>query len=50
MKSKLRNWLTTHLSTAVGFKSHNFFTIDDFPYNAAFETWRVETKQRCDTE
>jgi hypothetical protein len=48
MKSKLRNRLTTNLSLVVGFKSQDFFSIKDFPYDAAYESWRNATKRQCD--
>ena len=49
MKSKLRNRLGTHLPLAVGFKSQKFFTLEDFPYDAAYDSWRSETKRHSDT-
>jgi hypothetical protein len=50
MKNKLRNRLTTNLSLTVGFKSQDFFTIETFPYDVAYESWRDETKRQCETE
>jgi hypothetical protein len=49
MKNKLRNRLTTNLAMVVGMKSQSFFTLNDFPYDAAYESWRDETKHQCDT-
>jgi hypothetical protein len=48
MKSKLCDRLGKHLSMAVGFKSQKFFTLEDFPYDVAYDSWRAETKQHCD--
>jgi hypothetical protein len=30
-------------------KSHSFFTLNNFPYDVAYESWRDETKRQCDT-
>jgi hypothetical protein len=49
MKSKLRNRLSEHLELVVDFKSQKFFTLETFPYTAAYESWREETKRLCDT-
>jgi hypothetical protein len=49
-KSKLWNRLTTNLGHIIAFQSQNFYTIDNFPYNAAFESWCDETKQQCETD
>jgi hypothetical protein len=49
MKNKLRNRLTTNLAMVVGMKSQSFFTLNDFPYDAAYESWRDEIKRQCDT-
>jgi hypothetical protein len=48
-KNKLRNQLTTNLGLVVAFQSQNFYTIDSFPYDATFESWRIETKRQCET-
>jgi hypothetical protein len=45
MKSKLRNCLGKHLSMTMGFKSQKFFILEDFQYDAAYDSWCVETKQ-----
>ena len=50
MNPKLRNCLGKHLSMAVGFKSQKFYTLEDFLYNAAYDSWRAKIKQHCDTE
>jgi hypothetical protein len=50
MKSRLRNHLDTHLALVAGFKSQNFYILENFPYDAAYESWRDETKRRFDTE
>jgi hypothetical protein len=49
MKNKLRNRLTTNLAMVVGMKSQSFFILNDFSYDAAYESWRDETKCQCDT-
>jgi hypothetical protein len=49
MKNKLRNRLTTNLAMVVGMKSQSFFILNDFSYDAAYESWKDETKHPCDT-
>jgi hypothetical protein len=49
MKTKLRNRLTTNLPMVVAFKSQKFYTLDTFPYDATYESWRDEVKRQCDT-
>jgi hypothetical protein len=49
MKNKLCNRLTTNLAMVVGMKSQSFFTLNDFSYDAAYESWRDETKRQCNT-
>jgi hypothetical protein len=48
-KNKLHNRLTTNLGLVVAFQLQNFYTIDNFPYDAAFESWRDETKWQYET-
>jgi hypothetical protein len=50
MKSRLRNRLTTNLELTFAFKSQSFFSLEDFPYDAAYESWRDETKRQSDAE
>jgi hypothetical protein len=50
MKSKLHNRLTNNLPLVCDFKSQNFFTLDSFPFDVAYESWCTETKRHCDTE
>ena len=50
MKNKLRNRLTNNLELVVAFKSQCFFDLGSLPYNAAYESWRDETKCHCDTK
>jgi hypothetical protein len=50
MKSKLCNRLTTNLPLVCAFKNQNFFTLDTFPFDAAYDSWRNESKRQCDTE
>ena len=38
MKSKLQNQLSEHLELMVNFKSQKFFTLETFPYTAAYES------------
>jgi hypothetical protein len=47
MKNRLRNRLSSNLGLVVGFKSKKFFDIESFPYDAAFESWRDETKRQA---
>jgi hypothetical protein len=47
MKNRLRNRLSSNLGLVVGFKSQKFFDIESFPYDAAFESWRDETKRQA---
>jgi hypothetical protein len=49
MKNKLRNRLSKNLELACAFKSQDFFILDNFPYDAAYDSWRDETKRKCDT-
>jgi hypothetical protein len=48
-KSKLGNWLSKNLELVCAFKLQDFFTLETFPYNAAYGSWRDETKWQCDT-
>jgi hypothetical protein len=48
IKSKLRNRLTTHLPLVVGIKCQNFYNLQDFPYDAPFNSWHEEAQQQCD--
>ena len=50
MKTKVRNRLTTHLPIVVGMKTQNFFNINSFPYDAAYERWRAACKRQCDAQ
>jgi hypothetical protein len=50
MKNKLRNRLTTHLELVVGMKMQNFYTLDNFPYGDAYDSWAAEKKRLCDIE
>jgi hypothetical protein len=50
MKNKLRNRLTTHLELVVSMKMQNFYTLDNFPYGDAYDSWAAEKKCLCDTE
>jgi hypothetical protein len=49
LKTKLRNRLTKNLATTVAFKQQQFFIIEDFPYNSAYDSWRDETKRICNS-
>jgi hypothetical protein len=49
LKTKLRNWLTKNLAMTVAFKQQQFFTIEDFPYDSAYDSWKDETKRMCDS-
>jgi hypothetical protein len=37
IKNKLRNRLSTHLPLVVGMHAQEFYGIEDFPYDAAYE-------------
>jgi hypothetical protein len=50
LKTKVRNRLTTHLPLVVSMKCQNFYTIQNFPYDAAYKSWRDACKRQCDTE
>ena len=41
MKNKLRNCLSTHLPLVVGMHAQQFYGLTDFPYDAAYEEWRL---------
>jgi hypothetical protein len=45
MKNKQRNRLSTYLPLVVGMHAFEFYGIDDFPYNAAYEEWRKLTRK-----
>ncbi len=42
MKSKLRNWLTTHLDLVVRMYTQDFFTLQSFPFYMAIIEWNEE--------
>jgi hypothetical protein len=44
MKTKVRNRLTTHLPLVVSMKTQNFYDINTFPYDRAYDS-----KRTCDT-
>jgi len=39
VKSKLRNWLITHLDLVVHMCAHDFYTIQTFPFYMAVLDW-----------
>ena len=45
MKNKLRNRLLTHLPVVVGMHAQDFFSLSDFPYDAAYEEWRSKSRK-----
>ena len=45
MKNKLRNRLSTHLPVVVGMHAQDFFSLSDFPYDAAYEEWRSKSRK-----
>ena len=47
MKSRLINRLTTHLKLVVGMKAQSFYTLFNFPYDEAYQTWK-SAKRVCD--
>lgn len=46
IKNRLRNRLTTHLELAVAMFAQKFYTIDNFPYSAAYATWQSVRHRR----
>jgi hypothetical protein len=40
MKSKLHNYLTTHLDLCVHMFTHNIYTVTNFPYDVVITTWK----------
>jgi hypothetical protein len=40
MKDKLQNRLSTHLPMVVGMKCQQFYTLENFPYDTAFDDWK----------
>jgi hypothetical protein len=49
LKTKVRNRLTTHLPLVVSMKCQNFYTIQNFPYDVAYESWHDACKRQYDT-
>jgi hypothetical protein len=45
MKNKLRNRLSTHLPLVVGMHAEQFYGLTDFPYDAAYEKWRLSNRK-----
>lgn len=45
LKNKLRNALNEHLPLVVGMYSQKLYTLDSFPYQAAFEKWLAGAKR-----
>jgi hypothetical protein len=39
-RNKLRNCLFAHLPIVVGMHGQQFYTIEDFPYDAAYDEWQ----------
>jgi hypothetical protein len=50
LKTRVRNKLTTHLSLIMGMKTRPFFSIDSFPYDVAYNSWRDACKRHGDTD
>jgi hypothetical protein len=50
LKTKVRNRLTTHLPLVVDMKTQPFFSIDSFPYDAVYNSWRDACKRLGDTD
>ncbi len=48
MKTKLRNWLNKHLWVVVGMKCQDFDDVQTFPYDVAYNSWKVDGEQQCD--
>ena len=45
MKNKLRNRLSTHLPLVVGMHAQDFYSLDDFPYDAAYDEWKKSVRK-----
>jgi hypothetical protein len=41
MKNKLKNRLITHMFIVVNMHSQNFFTLENFPYDATYDDWKT---------
>ena len=48
MKNSLRNCLSINLGLVVRFKSQRFFSLDMFPYDSTYKSWRDDVKQQAD--
>jgi hypothetical protein len=46
MKNKLRNRLSAHLPVVVGVHRQQFYTIEDFQYDAAYDEWQQNIRKR----
>jgi len=46
LKNKLRNSLDTHLECVVGMYSQKIFTLENFPYEDAYNEWAAAVDQR----
>lgn len=46
LKNKLRNCLNEHLQLVVGMYSQKIFTLENFPYEEAFEEWMSAVDRR----
>jgi hypothetical protein len=46
MKNKLRNRLSIHLPIVVGMHGQQFYTIEDFLYDAAYNEWQQNIWKR----
>ena len=45
MKNKLKNRLNVHLPLAVAMHPQEFYTLTDFPYNAAYDDWKKNVRK-----
>ena len=45
MKNKLQNRLSIHIPLVVGMHAQEFYGIEDFLYDAAYEEWRTLTRR-----
>jgi hypothetical protein len=41
MKNKLKSRLITHMFIVVSMHSQNFFTLENFPYDATYDNWKT---------
>jgi len=48
MKTQLRNQLIKHLPLVVDMKCQVFYHLQTFPYDAGYNSWKVDEEWQCD--